>query len=119
MGFPEIWSSMIKISKGVNITGFVPEMHKVFGVVALGFSKHGHDCWLTSGFRPGDPRLHGKGAAADFDSSRRVSYETGMKIRGYVKRRLGRHYDVIWHRVKRKDGSYGAWHLHVEYDPKD
>jgi hypothetical protein len=39
------------------------------------FYRFGHDCWLTSAVRPGDPGFHGVGRGADFDSSRETSKE--------------------------------------------
>ncbi len=78
------------------------------------FAKYGHDCWMTSAFRPAsETSLHGFGFAEDFDSSTNVAYGVGKKIEKDLQRKLGPQYQVIWHKTKS-----GAWHIHAEFDPE-
>ena len=110
---------MIKVKFGVDITRIDAVMRPVISAAPSAFARFGYDCWMTSGFREYDPKLHGRGQALDFDSSRGIPEETGYKIRDFVKTRVGPDFDIIWHRVKKPNRTFGAWHLHTEYDPKD
>lgn len=67
---------------------------------------------LTSYLRPGDPKLHGKGLAQDFDGEEDVDLERGLTWACNVQARLGCEFDVLWHRVPGR----GGYHLHVEYE---
>lgn len=104
---------VVKIAAGVDRRVLAPQMCLVELVVPHSFAKYGHDCWMTSAYRPGSEKsLHGFGFAEDFDSSTDVAYGVGKKIERDVQRRLGPQYNVLWHKTDR-----GAWHLHVEFDP--
>lgn len=102
---------MIKIAHGVDITRFDPGMKPVFAVVPEAFMRFGYDCWLTSGFREGDSKLHGEGKAADFDSSKNIPEQTGYEIRDWIKTRVGPDFDIVWH-------ASPNWHMHTELDPE-
>jgi hypothetical protein len=104
---------VLKIAAGVDRRVLAPQMSLVEQEAPRSFEKYGHDCWMTSAYRPGSEKsLHGFGFAEDFDSSTNVAYGVGKKIERDVQYKLGPQYQVIWHKTKA-----GRWHLHVEFDP--
>lgn len=102
----------LKIGPRASLRGIDPEMAVVQQETPKSFYKFGHDCWLTSCVRPGDPGFHGIGRAEDFDSSTRVTKPVGFAIAKDLGDHLGHDYTCIWHKSPR-----GDWHLHVEADP--
>lgn len=104
----------LKIAAGVDRRVLAPQMALVEQEVPRSFERYGHDCWMTSAFRPASAKsLHGFGFAEDFDSSTSIDYATGTNIKEDLQRHLGPQYQVLWHKTER-----GDWHVHVEFDPE-
>lgn len=105
------------IKHGVQMGGLDPVMCVALDLVPLVFERYGYDCVVTCAVESRGSGLHPLGRALDFDSIKNIPYETGASIATVCGQMMGEGFDIIWHRVKRKDGTYGNWHLHVEYDP--
>lgn len=109
---------VLKVKAGVRWEGIQPPIGKVLDAAPEAFARFGYDCWLTCLVEPRGSGLHPKGLAGDFDSSSNIPEPVGKSIAETLRVMVGKGYDALWHRVKRKDDTYGAWHLHTEYDPK-
>jgi len=108
----------LKFKVGVNQAGVVPEMVLGIQVVCSIYTKHGHDCIITSmhDSQHGPNSLHSRDGlcrAVDFRTKHiPTSLEKGQ-IASEVKDALGNNYDVVF-----EHENEAAEHLHVEWDQK-
>lgn len=100
---------MIRVKKGVDLSGLRPEILLAIVVADSVYARHGEECVVTS-VREGTHgrgSLHFVGLAVDF-RTKRIDPDKVRSIAEEIGSRLGAQYDVV---LKPN-------HIHVEFQPK-
>lgn len=113
---------IMKIRKGVSVKELAPQTVLAMLVARDVYARHGVPCEVTSCFRAGDPRLHGKGRAFDIRLPSRfgASTVTDSTVASELVLNLPDEYDIVLELVPQHQPPHSGWgpHIHVEYDPK-